>query len=155
MNNMYIPPQTFRQNGSGGNSLMGTVAAQLGNRQPQQSQQGMNMSPQQLGQFMKKKPATGGSSPTGASNWAGAATPAIYAYLIGKGKMLENENPGSAQSDALLAGLGPSFNQIKEDPVGMGLPTALGAPFLTPFTGSDKAKAEKPEWAGLWEGIGL
>jgi hypothetical protein len=36
----------------------------------------------------------------------------------------------------------------------MGLPTLLGAPFLTPFTGSQEAKKTKPEWSGLF-GVGF
>jgi hypothetical protein len=92
---------------------------------------------------------------TGVSNWAGGATPLLYAYLIGKGKMIEADNPDSPLGKGLLATLGPSIAQIKEDPKGMGLPTALGLPFLTPFTGSDKARRTAPEWAGLWNSLGL
>ena len=99
--------------------------------------------------------AGGASAPTGMSNIAGAATPALYAYLIGQGKMIESRNPDSAYGKALLGGLGPSFNQLKEDPIGMGIPTALGFPFLAPFFGSDKARKKKPEFAGLWDGLGL
>ena len=91
----------------------------------------------------------------GASGGLGGMGPLLYAYLIGKGKMLENENPDSALGKGLLAGLGPSFAQVREDPMGMGLPTALGLPFLTPFTGSKKARATEPEWAGLWNMFGL
>lgn len=95
------------------------------------------------------------SAPTSMSNIAGSATPLLYAYLIGQGKMIESRNPDSAYGKALLGGLGPSFNQLKEDPVGMGIPTALGFPFLAPFLGSDKARKKKPEFAGLWDGLGL
>ncbi len=89
------------------------------------------------------------------SNLAGSATPLLYAYLIGQGKMLEANNQDSPLSDASLGLLGPSFNQLKEDPVGMGLPSLLGLPFLTPFFADDKAKRAKPEFAGLWGAAGL
>jgi len=91
----------------------------------------------------------------GMSNVAGGATPLLWAYMIGKGKMIESKNPDTPVGNGMLAGLGPSLAQIKEDPKGMGIPTAIGLPFLTPFTGSKKAKSTKPEWAGLWEGFGL
>lgn len=97
----------------------------------------------------------GASGGTGMSNFAGGATPLLWAYLIGKGKMIENQNPNSPVGKGLLAGLGPSFAQIKEDPKGMGLPTLAGLPFLTPWTGSKKARETEPEWAGFWKGIGL
>lgn len=91
---------------------------------------------------------------------AGAAGPGLlYAYLIGKGKMMENErlkeNPDDPMGNFGLAMLAPSGAQIMEDPKGMGLPTLLGAPFLTPFTASDKAKQTEPEWAGIWNWAGF
>lgn len=90
----------------------------------------------------------------------GAAGPGLlYAYLIGKGKMMENErlkeNPDDPMGNFGLAMLAPSGAQIMEDPKGMGLPTLLGAPFLTPFTASDKAKQTEPEWAGAWNFFGF
>jgi hypothetical protein len=95
---------------------------------------------------------------TGMSNWAGGATPLLYAYLIGKGKTLEHERLAQDPDDPLgnfgLAMLAPSGAQIKEDPVGMGLPTLFGLPFLTPFTASDEAKGTRPEWSGLFNMIG-
>lgn len=95
------------------------------------------------------------SGPSGMSNLAGSATPLLYAYLIGQGKMIEGNNPDSALGKGLLGGLGPSFNQLKEDPVGMGLPSLLGVPFLAPFFASDDARKAKPEFAGIWESLGL
>lgn len=91
---------------------------------------------------------------------AGAMGPGLlYAYLIGKGKMMENErlkeNPDDPMGNFGLAMLAPSGAQIMEDPKGMGLPTLLGAPFLTPFTASDKAKQTEPEWAGMWNWAGF
>lgn len=101
--------------------------------------------------------AAAGGEGVGMSNFAGAATPLMYAYLIGKGKTIENErlneNPDDPLGNFGLAMLAPSGAQIAEDPVGMGLPTLLGLPFLTPFTASDDAKKKKPEWSGLFGGL--
>jgi hypothetical protein len=98
----------------------------------------------------------GGTSSSGAG---AVGTPLLWAYLIGQGKMQENSRLSKDPNDPLgnfgLAMLAPSGAQIKEDPVGMGLPTLLGAPFLTPFTASKKSKQQKPEWSGLWSGLGL
>lgn len=70
------------------------------------------------------------------------------------GKNTEANHAGTPVGDALLGGLAPSAAQMWEDPIGMGLPTLLGAPFLTPFTASDKAKKTKPEWSSLF-GLGF
>lgn len=125
----------------------------------QQSQQGQQMpSIPNLQGFMGGESAgasPAASGPTGMSNIAGSATPLLYAYLIGQGKMLESENPDSALGKGLLGGLGPSFNQLKEDPVGMGLPSLLGFPFLAPFFANDKSRRAKPEFAGIWNAAGL
>lgn len=98
-----------------------------------------------------------GHGGSGMSNFAGAATPLAYAYMIGKGKTLENERLSEDPDDPLgnfgLATLAPSGAQIAKDPVGMGLPTLFGLPFITPFTASDDAKKEKPEWSSLFGGL--
>lgn len=90
--------------------------------------------------------AAGGSS--GAFSTFGL--PAIYAALIGMGKNIESKHYDSPLGQGLLAGLAPSGNQIAKDPMGMGLPTLFGMPFLTPFTSSKAAQAAKPEWQGLF-----
>lgn len=93
----------------------------------------------------------GGGS--GMSDWAGGATPLLYAYLIGKGKSLENDRLKKYPDDPLgnvgLGLLGPSISQALADPKGMGLPTLLGLPFLTPFTASDAAKQKSPWFKGI------
>jgi hypothetical protein len=95
--------------------------------------------------------SSGGSAGMG---MGGLASPGIFAALIGMGKNTEANHAGTPLGDGLLAGLGPSAAQVMEDPVGMGLPTLFGAPFLTPFFGSDEAKAASPEWSGLF-GLGF
>lgn len=87
----------------------------------------------------------GGASSLG---WMGPA--AIYAALIGTGKNIESANPNNPLGQGLLAGLAPSGNQIMKDPIGMGLPTLFGVPFITPFTSSSAAQAAKPEWQSLF-----
>ncbi len=80
-------------------------------------------------------------------------SPLLWAELIGMGKNIESSNPHSALGMGLLGGLAPSGNQIMKDPVGMGLPTLFGMPFLTPFTSSKKAQEATPEWQSLF-GLG-
>lgn len=133
------------------------IQALMDRRQQNQQRQQMPSVPNLQG-FMGGESAgasPAASGPTGMSNIAGGATPLLYAYLIGQGKMIEGNNPDSALGKGLLGGLGPSFNQLKEDPVGMGLPSLLGAPFLAPFFASDDARKAKPEFAGIWESLGL
>lgn len=91
---------------------------------------------------------------SGGSGLGGLASPAFFAALIGMGKNTEANHPNSPLGQGLLAGLGPSISQIAKDPMGMGLPTLLGAPFLTPFTSSKQAQQTKPEWSGLF-GLGF
>jgi hypothetical protein len=79
---------------------------------------------------------------------AGAGPYAAMAAAVLAGKTAEYKNPGEWYSDASLSLLGPSFNQMKEDPK-LGLMTALGLPFLNGFIASDKAKAAPPEWYGI------
>lgn len=165
------PPMFYQQNPNGYYQQM--VAQQL-MQTPQQRQQQNQMPPINGFQNMfgggglestaqsdiaANPDIFGSSGGTGMSNWAGGATPLLYAYLIGKGKMMENnrlsQDPNDPMGNLGLAMLAPSFNQIKEDPKGMGLPTLLGVPFLTPFTASDKSKQTKPEWSGLWNSLGL
>ena len=101
-------------------------------------------------------PGAGGSIAGGASDGgvgagaAAAAVPLTAAAGIGLGKNTEANHAGTPVGDALLAGLGPSVTQIIKDPVGMGLPTLLGVPFITPFTASQDAKQTKPEWSSLF-----
>lgn len=91
----------------------------------------------------------GGSGAGGGGGMAGAAGPAaLFAALIAAGKMTEYKNPDTPMSKASLGLLGPSINQAMADPKGIALPTALGLPFLAPFTGKKDAQAAKPEWAG-------
>lgn len=90
----------------------------------------------------------------GGSGMGGLGAGAGYAAAIGIGKNTEYNHPDTAMGQGLLAGLGPSASQIQADPIGMGLPTALGAPFLTPFTSSTAAQATAPEWQGIF-GIGF
>jgi hypothetical protein len=97
--------------------------------------------------------ASGGSSAAGGSGGSalgGLGPAAMFAALIGLGKNTEANHPNTPGGDASLGLLGPSAAQIVKDPIGMGLPTLLGAPFLTPFTGSDEAKKTKPEWSGMF-----
>jgi hypothetical protein len=90
-----------------------------------------------------------GGSTGGMSSLAGAATPLMWAALIGLGKGVEHKNPNTPYGRALLSGLGPSLNQIKADPK-LGLTTALGVPFLNGWIRNDKAAKAKPEWGGLF-----
>jgi hypothetical protein len=99
--------------------------------------------------------SAGGASGAGASGGgfggaASAALPLAYAAAIGFGKNTEANHANTPFGDFLLGALAPSGAQILEDPLGMGLPTLLGAPFLTPFTASKEAKAKKPEWSSLF-----
>lgn len=97
--------------------------------------------------------ASGGG--TGITSGMGAvAAPAAFAAAIGFGKNTEANHANTPFGDTILAGLGPDIAQVWQDPVGMGLPTLLGAPFLTPFTASKEAKAAKPEWSSIY-GIGV
>jgi hypothetical protein len=93
----------------------------------------------------------GGASDGGVGAGAGAvAVPLMAAAGIGLGKNTEANYAGTPVGDLLLAGLGPSAAQIIKDPLGMGLPTLLGVPFITPFTASQDAKQTKPEWSSLF-----
>ena len=117
-----------------------------------------NMSSQQGGMsFQNPFAAWGSGGNLGMSNWAGGATPLVYAYLIGKGKLMTQrrleKNPNDPLGNFGLAMLAPSISQIAKDPKGMGIPTAIGLPFLTPFTASKKAKQTKPEWEGIFGGL--
>lgn len=94
-----------------------------------------------------------GADGGGGGGLGGAGAALLWARLIGEGKKQEylrlKDDPDDPLGNFGLAMLAPSGNQILEDPKGMGLPTALGLPFLTPFTASNKAKQTKPEWSGL------
>ncbi len=97
----------------------------------------------------------GGTAGGGASGAMGSLGGiGAIAALIGSGKNTEYNHAGTPVGDVLLGGLAPSGAQILKDPIGMGLPTLLGAPFLTPFTASMDAKKTKPEWSGLF-GLGF
>lgn len=101
--------------------------------------------------------AGGGSSTLGgAGGFGGLASlaPFGYAAAIGVGANTAANHGGTPLGDGLTSLLGPSAAQMWKDPMGMGLPTLLGAPWLTPFTGSDEAKKTKPEWSGLF-GLGF
>jgi hypothetical protein len=94
-----------------------------------------------------------GGSGAGGGGFGGAASAALplaYAAAIGFGKNTEANHANTPFGDVLLGALAPSGTQILEDPLGMGLPTLLGAPFLTPFTASKEAKAKTPEWSSLF-----
>lgn len=92
-----------------------------------------------------------GAGGEGGGGGLGGAGPAgLIAALIGMGKNTEYHHPNTVMGDTLLAGLAPSGAQIAKDPMGMGLPTALGAAWATPFFASDESKATKPEWNGLF-----
>lgn len=90
----------------------------------------------------------GGGS--GGGGLGGAGPAGLFAALIGLGKNTEANHPNTAMGKGLLGLLGPSISQVVKDPMGMGLPTLLGAPFLTPFTSSKESQATKPEWSGLF-----
>lgn len=90
---------------------------------------------------------TAGSSAGGMGGVGAAAIPAAIAAAIGFGKNTEANHANTPFGDALLAGLGPDINQVVADPIGMGLPTLLGVPFITPFTARKEAKAARPEWS--------
>ena len=79
------------------------------------------------------------------------AGPLFWAAMIGAGKNVEQSNANNGLGMGLQAMLGPSISQTMKDPVGMGLPTLLGAPFLTPFTGSKAARDTAPEWSHLFK----
>ena len=85
---------------------------------------------------------------------AAFALPLAYAAAIGVGKNSEANHPNTPGGDASLGLLGPSGAQIYKDPVGMGLPAALGVPFITPWTGSQDAKKAKPEFSSFF-GLGF
>lgn len=91
-----------------------------------------------------------GASGGGLAGLGAAAWPAAIAAAIGFGKNTEANHANTPVGDVLLGALAPSGTQIFEDPIGMGLPTALGFPFLTPFTATKEAKAKKPEWSSLF-----
>lgn len=93
---------------------------------------------------------SGGAGGSSAGGLGGLALPLAYAAMIGIGKGVEAKHPNTPYGKALLGGLGPSISQVMADPKGMGIPTALGLPFLTPFTASKKARETKPEWGGLF-----
>lgn len=93
--------------------------------------------------------ASGAAGSSMAPSWLGPA--GFFAAMIGLGKNLEYGQPRTAFGQGLLAGLAPSGRQIMKDPVGMGLPTLFGMPFLTPFTSSKEAQAARPEWQGLFK----
>lgn len=95
--------------------------------------------------------AAGGQS--GAAGLGGMASPLAIAAAIGIGKNVESNDPNSPMGKGLLAMLGPSASQVMKDPVGMGLPTLFGLPFITPWTSSAKSQAAKPEWQSLF-GLG-
>ena len=99
--------------------------------------------------------APGAAATSGGGSGLAAAAPALgYAYLIGQGKMLENQYPDSPLGRALLSGLGPSIPQMIADPKLAGF-AALGVPFLGGVFRNDKAAKAEPEFAGLWRGLGL
>jgi hypothetical protein len=99
--------------------------------------------------------SSGGGLFGGGGGALGSLGPAAaFAALIGMGKNTEANHPNTPEGDASLGLLGPSAAQIIKDPIGMGLPTLLGVPFITPFTGSQDAKKTKPEWSGLF-GMGF
>ncbi len=87
---------------------------------------------------------------SGSSGLAAFGWPMAFAAMIGAGKNTEANHPNTPEGDASLAMLGPSAAQMWKDPLGMGLPTLLGVPFITPFTGSQDAKKTKPEWSGMF-----
>lgn len=91
-----------------------------------------------------------GGGAGGSASMSSLGSPALFAALIGLGKNMENAHPNTAFGQGLLAGLGPSASQIIKDPMGMGLPTLMGASFLTPFTSSKAAQQTKPEWQSLF-----
>lgn len=97
---------------------------------------------------------SGGGAAGGGSMLGSLGPIAAIAAAVGLGKNTEANHAGTPLGDGLLAGLAPSVAQMWKDPVGMGLPTLLGVPFITPFTGSDDAKKTKPEWSGLF-GLGF
>ena len=76
--------------------------------------------------------------------------PAFWAALIGLGKNLESNHPTSGLGETLRSLLGPDINQVAKDPIGEGLPTLFGFPFLTPWTASKASKEAKPEWEQLF-----
>lgn len=88
-----------------------------------------------------------GSSGGGMGGVGAAAIPAAIAAAIGFGKNTEANHANTPFGDGLLAALGPDINQVVADPIGMGLPTLLGVPFITPFTARKEAKSAKPEWS--------
>lgn len=98
--------------------------------------------------------APGGASMSGGGSAAGGASafalPLAYAAAIGVGANTAANHGGTPLGDGLTSLLGPSAAQMWKDPVGMGLPTLFGAPWLTPFTASDDAKKTKPEWSSLF-----
>lgn len=92
----------------------------------------------------------GSFSGNGPSFLGGFGAPALFAALIGLGKNTETNNANNPVGKGLLAGLGPSISQVAKDPVGMGLPTLLGAPFLTPFTASKQSQQTPAEWSSIF-----
>lgn len=104
-----------------------------------------------LDSFGSSGAASGGASGAGGgmSSLAGAATPALFAALIGAGKNVESNNPDSWYGRGLLSMLGPSGNQIKQDRK-LGWTTALGIPFVNGFIRNDDAAKADPEWKGVF-----
>lgn len=92
--------------------------------------------------------SSSGGSGAGAGGGMASMGPGLFAALIASGKLIEHGNPDSALGKGLLGGLGPSYAQIRADPKGMGIPTALGHAWATPWTSSRKARGTAPEWAG-------
>ncbi len=70
-------------------------------------------------------------------------------------RRFQTKGPDDPLANVGLGLVGPSFAQAREDPIGVGLPTALGFSVITPFTASDKAKTQEPEWMGLGKKFGF
>ena len=99
------------------------------------------------GEFGGSGGAAGGA---GGAGGLAALAPFGYAAAIGVGANTQANHANTPLGDGLLAGMAPSLAQLIKDPKGMGIPTALGFPFLTPFTASKEAKAEKPEFSSIF-----
>ncbi len=115
---------------------------------------GSQAAPAPTSAAFRDKALAGWNSPGGGPQSGGGlggkfGGPALFAYLIAKGKTLEQKNPNSVLGRGLLSGLGPSFNQVKKDPK-----LAVIPHFLHGWLRNKKAAKAKPEWAGLFNLFG-
>jgi len=68
--------------------------------------------------------------------------------------LMSSDPYGQRQFTPPFGLIGPSITQMIEDPK-LGLFTLAGVPFLSSFFASDEARKTAPEFAGIWNSLGL